>query len=50
MLLHMVHYWYVHAIGLLFDMSPLLSLITQITVCAIVLLVILVCAVLMIAL
>ena len=34
MLLHMVHYQYMHAIGLLFDMSALLSLITQVTVCA----------------
>ena len=45
MLPYMVHYRYMHTIGLLFDMSPLLCLITQVTVCAIVLLVILVCAV-----
>ena len=50
MLLHMVHYRYMHAIGLLFAMSPMLSVIRQVTVCAIVLLVVLVCAVLMIAL
>ena len=41
---------HMHAIGLPFDMRPLLSVITQVTVCAIVLLVVLVCAVVMIAL
>ena len=46
----MVDYRYMHAIGLLYDMSSLLSVITQVTVCAIVLLVVLVCAVVMIAL
>ena len=46
MLLHMVDYQYMHAIGL----SSLLSVITQVTVCAVVLLVVLVCAVVMIAL
>ena len=49
MLMHIVQNGYMHAIGLLFDISPL-SLITQVTVCAIVLLVVLVCAVVMIAL
>ena len=42
MLLHMVYCRYMNEIGLLFDLSPLLSLITQVTVCAKVLLVILV--------
>ena len=48
----MVDYRYMHAIGLLpvYDMSSLLSVITQVTLCAIVLLVVLVCAVVMIAL
>ena len=41
---------YMQGIGLLFDMRALLFLITQVTVCAIVLLVVLVCAVVMIAL